>query len=304
MDLFAGTGIIGAQACNYFSSVIFNDHLFSNEVIYKAFFGPGRTRKKQLDEFAAWANSDSETLNEPNYFGENFGNRYFDINTATRIGNIREHLETQNDYLSKKEKAVLLASLLYSCDRVARTVGHYETFLKSERTFSRSTFHFSFIQFKSVPKVKIFREDANTLARTIKSDVTYIDPPYNSRQYSRFYHVLETLTKWDQPPLQGIALKPPTENSSEYCKSRAPIIFDDLIRNLDTKLIVVSYNNTYNSKSTSSRNKIQLKDIESIVSRRGPTNIVELEHKFFNAGKTDFKNHKEMLFVTEVTSVE
>jgi len=37
--------------------------------------------------------------------------------------------------------------------------------------------------------VTIFREDTNILAKKIKTDIVYIDPPYNSRQYSRFYHV-------------------------------------------------------------------------------------------------------------------
>jgi adenine-specific DNA-methyltransferase len=48
-------------------------------------------------------------------------------------------------------------------------------------------------------KISIFQKDANILTKKIKADVVYIDPPYNSRQYSRFYHVLETLIKWDKP---------------------------------------------------------------------------------------------------------
>jgi adenine-specific DNA-methyltransferase len=31
---------------------------------------------------------------------------------------------------------------------------------------------------------KIFNKNANDLANEIKVDVVYIDPPYNSRQYS------------------------------------------------------------------------------------------------------------------------
>ena len=41
-DIFAGTGVVGASAFSEFKSVIFNDLLFSNEVIYKGFYGKGQ----------------------------------------------------------------------------------------------------------------------------------------------------------------------------------------------------------------------------------------------------------------------
>ena len=103
------------------------------------------------------------------------------------------------------------------------------------------------IDYQSCKNVDIYREDANLLCRKIQSDIVYVDPPYNSRQYSRFYHVYEVLVKWEKPELTGTALKPPTENMSEYCSSRAVDAFTDLIEHLDTKFIVVSYNNTYHS---------------------------------------------------------
>ena len=33
-------------------------------------------------------------------------------------------------------------------------------------------------------------------------DVFYLDPPYTTDHYSRFYHVLETLVKYDYPSLE------------------------------------------------------------------------------------------------------
>ena len=148
--------------------------------------------------------------------------------------------------------------------------------------------------------IEIFREDSNDLAKKIKCDIAYIDPPYNSRQYSRFYHVLENLTKWEKPKLKGTALKPPSENMSEYCRSSAPIVFEDLINHLNVRYIVVTYNNTYNSKSSSSRNKITLEQIKEILEKKGYTREFAKHHQFFNAGKTDFDDHKEYVFITEV----
>lgn len=77
--------------------------------------------------------------------------------------------------------------------------------------------------------VSIFRKDANLLAKEIETDIAYIDPPYNSRQYSRFYHVLENLTQWKKPKLYGTALKPDPENMSDYCRVQAKQRLAELI---------------------------------------------------------------------------
>ena len=98
-----------------------------------------------------------------------------------------------------------------------------------------------------------------------------------------------------QPELFGVAMKPVAENMSAYCSVKAVDAFEDLVTNLDTRYIVVSYNNTYNSKSSSSENKIQLEDIERILNKLGPTKVFEHSHQFFNAGKTEFDDHKELV---------
>lgn len=49
--------------------------------------------------------------------------------------------------------------------------------------------------------------------------------------------------------------------------------FADLVGNLKVKYLAVSYNNTYNSKSSSSENKIKLEEIEAILKGRGKTKV-------------------------------
>ena len=153
---------------------------------------------------------------------------------------------------------------------------------------------------KPQAEIKIFRSDANKLAEKIKSDVVYIDPPYNSRQYSRFYHLLENLTQWKKPKLYGAALKPTPENVSDYCKTSAPKILDDLVRKLKCKVIALSYNNTYKSKSSSSKNKITFDQITSILDKKGKTKIFKKKYSYFNAGITHFNDHYEYLFLTKI----
>ena len=40
-------------------------------------------------------------------------------------------------------------------------------------------------------------------------DVVYVDPPYSREEASRYYHLLETLTRYNYPGSEGKALAPP-----------------------------------------------------------------------------------------------
>lgn len=53
-------------------------------------------------------------------------------------------------------------------------------------------------------------------------------------------------------------MKPKPENMSEYCRSKALYAFYELITNLDAKYIVVTYNNTYNSKVVAQKIKYRM----------------------------------------------
>lgn len=296
-DLFAGTGVIAAKASEYFPQIIINDLLFSNEVIYHSFFTKHDINNAIIkDYFLKFNNLNANELSD-NYFSNNFANKFFSYNDCKKIGYIREKLE--NTSLSKNNKDILLSSLLYSADKCANTVGHYDAYRKG--CTLQDKFYFDLIQpIKTKSEIEIYRADANQLVRNISADIFYIDPPYNSRQYSRFYHLLENLTTWNKPQLHGVALKPEPENLSEYCKTSATKTFDDLIKNIQCKYLVVSYNNTYTSQSGSSKNKILLEDLTSILARKGNLLQFEKKHNFFNAGKTNFEDHKEFIFIVKV----
>ena len=297
VDIFAGTAIIGKKATKIYKKIILNDFLYSNNIIYRAFFENLEWDRKKVQDYILYWNNVDKTKIKENYFSKNYGGKFFNSVDSKIIGAIRDDLE-QNKTLNVKEKNILVTSLIYSIDKIANTVGHYEAFFQNKNLEER--FFYKQIKPAEINNITIFQQDANTLAKNLKADIVYIDPPYNSRQYSRFYHLLENLVKWEKPKLGGVALKPPVENMSEYCRSNAPQAFAELIDNLQCKFIAVSYNNTYNSKSSSSKNKISLEQIEEILNKKGETTRYERSYKYFNSGKTDFKDHKEILFITRV----
>lgn len=294
-DIFAGTGMVTAELLNHFKEININDLLFSNDVIYKSFFLNKRYSNKKLLEFRDQVNSLKINKLSDNYFSKNFSEKYYSTKDSKLIGHIRELIKSISDF-SDHEKTILLASLIYSADKASNTVGHYDAYIKNKKI--KDKFEFKLIKpIQHNTKVNIFREDANKLVKKLKSDITYIDPPYNSRQYSRFYHLLETLTVWDKPKLEGVALKRPTENMSDYCRISATKVFEDLIQNIQSNYLLVSYNNTYNSKSSSSENKIKYDDLVSILKNKGKLKIFDYKFNHFNAGKTEFSDHKEFLFL-------
>lgn len=297
-DIFAGTGSVANRAFSLYERVVVNDFLYSNNIIYKAFFqDSGWDRDKIIDILDRYNSIDSDTLGD-NYFSVNYGDKFFDIKTARQIGFIRDDIASLQPTLTEKEYAILLASLIYSIDRLANTLGHYEAYIRKAIAPRRLTLRM--VDAGNFNQAEIYREDSNRLARRINTDIVYIDPPYNSRQYSRFYHLLENLVKWEKPKLFGVAMKPKEENMSDYCRNSAFAAFQDLVANINARYLVVSYNNTYKSKSSSSENKIKLEQIEDALNNCGETHIYEHSYSPFNSGKTEFEDHKEYLFVTHV----
>lgn len=297
-DIFAGTGSVSNKALSLYDRVIINDFLHSNHVMYTAFFGRGEYNEEKILNYLDAFNNIDPTCIKDNYFSVNYGDKYFDMTSAKLIGHIRDVIEDIKPTLSEKEYCVLLASLMYSMDRIANTLGHFEAYIKKK--IEPKKFIMRIIDVKQCDGVEIHQRDSNELSKEIHTDLVYMDPPYNSRQYSRFYHVYEVLVKWDKPELKGDARKPAEENMSDYCRVKALSAFTDLVANIDTKYIVVSYNNTYKSKSSSSANKIKLEEIEDVLNKCGTTKVFTHSHNPFNAGKTEFDDHKEYLFITEV----
>ena len=80
--------------------------------------------------------------------------------------------------------------------------------------------------------------DANDIALTLnEDDVVFLDPPYSSVHYSRFYHVLETLARGNCGPVSGVGRYPPISErpSSAYSiKSKAHRAMMELLYSLST----------------------------------------------------------------------
>ena len=301
-DLFAGTGIVGDFFNDSKTKIYVNDLLKSNYLSYLAWFGNEKVDKKKIEKMILEYNSLGNL--EDNYFSINFGDTYFSKDNCKKIGYIRENIENcfLNNEINTRERAILITSLLYAMDKIANTVGHYDAYRKNGDLDKK--LELCMLDLKPIANNKnnkIFNEDSNELVRNIKADVVYIDPPYNSRQYSDAYHLLENVATWEKQEVFGVAKKMKRNGiKSKYCSVSAPLAFKDLIENINAKYIIVSYNNMGTKGAGRSQAKISDEDIMNTLSSKGNVKVYEFDYNQFNTGKTKIENHKERLFVCKV----
>lgn len=302
LDLFSGTGVVGETFNSQEISVIFNDNLVSNYLSYVAWFGNQNVDNVLIESIIE--NYNNLFIDEDNYVSANFSDTFFSKDNSRKIGFIREDIEKKhsNGEINDREKAILITSLLFSMDRIANTVGHYDAYRKNGEIDKELVIYNLEIPNTNVNlNNKVFCEDANELVRNIEADLVYIDPPYNSRQYCDAYHLLENIAEWKKPPVDGVAKKFNRDGKkSKYSLRSAPKYFSELIDNINAKYILVSYNNMGNKGASRSNAKISDFDILNTLSKKGKVVEYSKDFQAFTTGKASIKNHQERLFLCKV----
>lgn len=303
IDIFSGTGAVA----NTFKDkmLITNDLLYSNYISNYAWFGYEKYSDKKIIELIYEYNQIK--TKEKNYMRENFEDTFFSADDCSKIGYIREDIEIKykNKEINFKEYAILITSLLYAMDNIANTVGHYDAYRKSVE-FEKKLVLNVLLPEETINSNNIcYNLDSNELIKSIKGDLLYLDPPYNSRQYCDAYHLLENVARWEKPKVYGVARKMDrTSLKSDYCMIAATKAFEELIENADAKYILLSYNNMSDKGNDRSNAKISDEDIMKILSKKGKVTVFESDYKSFSTGKSDIQDNKERLFLCEVFSKE
>jgi adenine-specific DNA-methyltransferase len=270
-----------------------------NYIALNAFFS---SEKINLDLLKSEIDKCNLIKGSVNYYSKNFGDKFFSLENAKKIGSIRAYIETLD--ATERTRDALLTSLLYATDKVANTVGHYDAFRRGSKVDNPLVLKIPNLKnWKS--KNYVFNIDSNKLIRNISNkrmSVTYIDPPYNSRQYSDAYHLLENLAENKEPDVFGEAKKMDRSHiKSKYSNVKATDEFKDLIENLNSEMIVFSYNNTGNKRDNRSNALISDESIHEILQSKGKVKVFEKEFNEFTVGRTSKRDHTERLFICKVT---
>ena len=300
-DIFSGTGAVASAYID--KRIITNDILYSNYICNYAWFGYKKVDINKIEKIINDYNS--KIFDKDNYMTDKFSDTFFCYEDCLKIGGIRENIEqkSKKGIINERERAVLIMALLYSMDRIANTCGHYDAYIRGKNLKPRLKIDMPNIANNNNRGNKCYNEDANHLVRRkdFNVDLVYIDPPYNSRQYSDAYHLLENVARWEKPEVYGVARKMDrTSLKSKYCTNEATNEFCDLINNINSKYIVLSYNNTGNKANERSNARISDDDIMRILSKKGKVKVFNKDYKAFTTGKSKNDENKERLFICKV----
>ena len=295
-DIFAGTGAVSSAFTD--KKIITNDLMYSNYICNYAWFGVEEYNPQMIIECVVRYNALTDL--EDNYMTDNFSDTYFSRDDCAKIGFIREDIEKlyQENKINKRERAILITSLLYAMDKIANTCGHYDAYRKGVEFDKTLELCVPLAEVNNNNENQCFNMDANDLVGSIYVDLVYIDPPYNSRQYCDAYHLLENVARWEKPEVFGIARKMDRSSmKSKYCTQSATKAFEQLIADINARYILFSYNNMAEKGNDRSNAKISDQDILRILKNKGEVQIFSESYKAFTTGKSDIDDNEERLFL-------
>lgn len=298
-DIFAGTGAVSSAFTD--KIIITNDLMYSNYICNYAWFGSETYNQQTIIDYVVHYNSLVKL--KDNYMTDNFADTYFSRDDCAKIGYIREDIEKnyKKKNINDRERAILITSLLYAMDKIAKTCGHYDAYRKGAEFDKPLELLVPLAEMHNNPNNRCYNEDANNLVGSINADLVYIDPPYNSRQYCDAYHLLENVARWEKPEVFGVARKMDrTKLKSKYCTKSAAEAFEDLVGNITSKYILLSYNNMAEKGNDRSNAKISDEDIMRILENKGTVKVFSESYKPFTTGKSDISENEERLFLCTV----
>lgn len=153
---------------------------------------------------------------------------YFGLRQTVAIDSIRYAIDRARDTgrLTPAQSDWALVALLQAASCASASPGHFAQYLRptSDEGFIRimrqrrrniwSQFLHEATKLKPYGNTKwrtgnqVLQSDALTIWEKLdeldfENGIVYADPPYSKDHYSRYYHVLETLTRYDHPTAEG-----------------------------------------------------------------------------------------------------
>ncbi len=212
------------------------------------------------------------------------------------------------------EKSLLLASLLYQAATHANTSGVFKAHHKgfgghggdALARIMRPMALQAPVLYDGTTGAEVHRREAEDLARGRSFDVAYLDPPYTGHQYGSNYFMLNTIARWDKPPVpeergpdgrfkQKAGIRADWRRTrSAYCYRRsAPEALRRLVDSIDAGQIYLSYN---------TEGIIPFEELIDIMESRGRVELFLKDYTVYRGGKQSIRratrNAELVLLVT------
>ena len=157
---------------------------------------------------------------------------------------------TKSKRISHHESMILVACLIFALDKVDSSVGVQQAYLKEWATRAKSP-----LELKDLPFPDGARGSHN-VGDALKilygdCDVAYVDPPYSPHSYATYYHIWDSITRWDKPVV-GLKTNRRLDrisgesfddrmHSPWNSKKEALAAFLTLVERLPARAVVISY---------------------------------------------------------------
>ena len=258
LDLMAGSNVV-SYALKEFFTVYTNDVQKYSYTISKAVIENQTETISGKSAHTDLFSNVQKNLEKPsyNFFEKTYSNTYFSQTQCKYIDSIRFAIDKiENEY----KKNLYLFALMCAMCKVQSTPGHFAQYMPKDhpriiplqqmdiyKEFLLKCDNYSDL-YLSNKKNKSFCCDYRELLKTDigKIDTIYLDSPYTQEQYSRFYHILETLVKYDSPTVNFKAKYRDGRFQSDFCyKSKVKQEFENIMSFCKEKQtnLVISYSN-------------------------------------------------------------
>lgn len=281
-DLFAGTGAVGREMKQRGCLVTANDLQFYSYITNLHFIQNNKALNEEKFEYLKNLVGIDGFLFQNYCMGSGSSRNYFSDDNGRMCDAIR--MEIMSSFREEKvdvhEHAHLLGSLIWSMDKCANTAAVYGSFLKRIKHSALKPLKLEYLPVVQGLEGMVHQRNATDLIYDISGDILYLDPPYNARQYSANYHVLETIACYDNPQLRGkTGLRDYSQQKSDFCsKRKVEEAMDCLLRNARFQYVFLSYSN---------EGLLTAETIERLMKQYG-------QYQFFTKTYPRFKANKSM----------
>lgn len=216
---------------------------------------------------------------------------YFSNENGLRIDAMRQQIETwyKENLLLENEYFILLSCLIETVSFYANVAGVYAAFYKKWDPRAIKLLELRTIKlYNNKKKNHVYNVNSLDLIESIDTDILYLDPPYNGRQYLPNYHLLETIAKYDNPSIKGVTgMREYEGKKSTFCNAKTALRDLDLIaKKSKYKFLVLSYN---------SEGIMKTDDIISTLLKYGNVKLEQFQYARFKSNNKGLSKTKKYI---------
>lgn len=262
----------------------------------------------QINDFEIFQNIEEEQkkyidkkfIIEFSLFTKYYSGTYWSSTQCKWIDSIRA---TAEEYAGTPMYYAILSCLMFAMSYASQSTGHFAQYRKITRCNMNNI-----LQYRNKDIWRLFSKKFEEIAKVInsqsiyqnrittldyvdclkiieKDSIVYADPPYTSVHYSRFYHALETLVRYDHPVIKFTGRYRDDRHQSPFDKGTE-------VRKAFRKLFEgVKERNSHLILSYSDNGMISQEEIEnissSILGKQYETMVTYKEHIHSKMGRSD-----------------